>query len=536
MKPIRNLPPAFWFVALCTAWLLPGLLGRLPWKGADIETFTNLLAAREQGEWLFPGVQGRVEPLYLWLAQSFGGVFGHIMPLHDAVRIGNGLLVAVSLWLTALTARRLYGPGAGWPVVFSLMGCMGLLVPAHEINPYTAQLAAMSLFLYGQVRMLEQPLIGGGLSGLGLSAMLMGGAWLPALALLAGLVALPVVFPSWRTSTRVGSSWFAVSIVLAVCGAWLLSVQSHLPVKFAAWWSESRNAFFWSEGSDKFRPFYFLGALSWFAWPAWPVAGWAVYRLKREGWDSVKLWMPLGVFLVCLLVLSVQAHPDDLDSMILLPPLAILTGVGLAELRRGAANALMWFSIMAFSFFGLMFWVYWSALDLHWPAQLFRRLTKLGMESEGFRWIVMSLGLLVTLAWVIGLIWVFRQPRVPQRPVLVWSAGVCFIWALLMALFMGPLDKRLSYVDIAGQLERQTGGRGCVATRNLGLTHRKILAYHSTLDLRPGVSEQCEWLLTYNKSRHEVVPAGNWQLDWKGGLPGQKGDRFWLYRRTRPDA
>ncbi len=533
IEQIRKLPPAVWFGLLCLAWLLPGLVGHMPWKGADASTFAGFLEARQAGDWLFPGDAVHITPLYLWLAQLFAMAFSIVLPLHDAVRLGSGVLVGLSLWLTALTALRLYGKEAGWPAVFAMMGCMGLLVPAHEINPYIAQLAAASLFAYGLVRLLVQPLIGGGLAGLGLCALFLAGAWLPALALSGALLLLPALFPSWRSSARVGSSWFALLIVIAVCGAWLLSVQAHEPGKFATWWqAASSSNVFGADGNAKYRPFYFVNALGWFAWPAWPVAAWAVYRLKREGWNSVKLWMPLGIFLLMLMALSLQTRPEQLQSIVLLPALALLTGAGLAELRRGAANALMWFSIMTFSFFALALWVHWAAFDLGWPARLAKRLLKLGMQGEGLREWTLFLGVLVSLIWVIGLSWIRRQPRVPQRPILVWSAGLTFIWCLLMVLFMQPLDKRLGYAGIASALQDRTGQAACLATRNVSVTHRMLLVYHGGLDIRVGAQNDCDWLLVYTKGRKEIPPDRSWLRHWNGARPGEKGERFWLYKRT----
>src|SRR5690606_10581586 len=138
------------------------------------------------------------------------------------------------------------------------------------------------------------------------------------------------------------------------------------------------------------------------------------------------LWLPLGVFAVAFVALSLQTGTEQIQSIILLPALALLAGAGLGELKRGAANALLWFSLMVFSFFALVFWIYWAALDLGWPAQLARRLAKLGMESQGLRPLALTSGLLITLAWVAWLLWLQRQPRTPQRPIMVWSVGVTF--------------------------------------------------------------------------------------------------------------
>lgn len=529
-------PAHYWLAALCLAWLLPGLVGHAPWKGPDAETFAQLLAARQQGDWLFPsgGASAHLLPqLYLWLAQGLGVLLSPPLPLHDAARLASGVFVGISLWLTALTARTLYGASAVWPAVLALVGCMGLLVPAHETNPYTVQLAALTLLVYGLARMLKQPLRGGGLAGVGLAGLFLAGAWLPALLLSMALLMLPVLLPSWRTSARVGGSWFALTAALALAGVWLMAAHAHYPDRLAHWWQHAAlgQSVFGMGEKTRYNPFYFINALAWFAWPAWLLAGWAVYRLRRQGWNSVKLWLPLGVFVVALLALSLQTGTEQIQTIILLPALALLAGAGLGELKRGAANALLWFSLMVFSFFALVFWIYWAAFDLGWPTQLAQRLDKLGMESQGLRPVALTLGLLITLAWIAWLSWLKRQPRSPQRPIMVWSVGTTFVWCLLLALFMRPLDARIGYERLALEIRGEVADGGCIASHNLDATQRQLLAYHGGLEIRPATSAACDWQLVLQKDRRRISVGSGWVKRWVGGLPGEKDTRFWLYRR-----
>lgn len=531
-----RIPTTYWYLALCAAWLLPGLLGHSPWKGPESETFAQLLAARQQSDWLFPASSygAGVFPLpFVWLAGVLGNLFAQLMPLHDAARLTSGIFAGLSLWLTALTARRLYGEQSGWMAALALLGCMGLLVPVHEINAYTVQLAAAALFAYGLARMLEETLVGGGLAGLGLAGLFMSGAWLVAAGLSISLLLLPALFSSWRSSARVGGSWFALTVGLALIGAWLLAAGSRHPDRLAQWWQQGAmgHLVFLAMENARYNPFYFLYALAWFAWPAWPLAAWAVYRLKRGGWDSFRLWMPLGIFLVSLLAISLQTGTEQLQSIVLLPALAMLAGAGLGDLRRGAANALLWFSLMVFSFFALVFWVYWSAFDLGWPSQLARRVAKLGLKSEGIRPLSLLLGVAVTALWTGWLIWLKRQQRTPQRPLLVWGAGIAFVWCLLMALFQRPLDDRLSLVRVAEQIKAHAGDAICVKTVNLNQTQRLLLAYHTGLEFRSLNSDSCGWLLGYRKSRKEVPPGEGWIKRWDGARPGEKSERYWLYER-----
>lgn len=532
---MRRIPSAYWLTGLCLVWLLGGLFGHAPWKGPDSETFAQFLSASERSDWLLPGdsAASYAPPLYIWLARAISTLLTPVFSLHDSVRLASGLLVGASFLLVAFAARRLYGANAIWPAVLSLMGCMGLLVPAHEINAFTAQLASMALLVYGLAGMQDQPLIGGGLAGLGLAGLFLSGAWLPAGALAVALLLLPLLLPSWRTSARVGGSWFALIAALALCGAWLMSVHARDADGLAVWWQHVglRQTIFQMDGKTHYNPLYFINALSWFAWPAWLLAGWAVYRLKRAGWDSIKLWLPLGVFVVALVALSLQTGSRQIQAIILLPPLALLAGAGLGELRRGAANALLWFSFMAFSFFALVFWVYWTALDLGWPAQMARRLSKLGMESAGLRPLALIIGLCITFAWVAWLSWLKRQPRTDQRPILVWSTGVTFVWCLLMALFMGPLDGRLSYAQAGHEIKAVADGAGCIAVGNMDATHRQLLAYHSGLDLDAGTPSGCGWLLVQQKNRKQAKPGAGWIKRWEGGLPGERDERLLLYQQ-----
>ena len=531
---MTRVPARYWFVGLCLAWLLPGLIGHVPWKGPDSQTFAQLLAARQSGDWLFSSANALHAPqLYLWLAQGLGALLSPILPLHDAARLTSGALVGTTFWLVALTARSLYGANAVWPAVLALMGCMGLLVPAHETNPYTAQLAAVALFAYGLARMLTQPLRGGGLAGLGLAGLFLSGAWLPALALALALFLLPVLLPSWRSSARVGGSWFSLTWAVALCGVWLMAAHTHHPDRLASWWQHAvlGQTIFGMGEKTRYNPLYFLNALSWFAWPAWLLAGWAVYRLRREGWDSVKLWLPLGVFAVALIALSLHTGAEQIQTIILLPALALLAGAGLGELKRGAANALLWFSLTLFSFFALVFWAYWAAFDLGWPAQMARRLAKLGMETQGLRPLALGLGLLVTSAWIAWLIWLKRQPRMPQRPIMVWTAGTTFVWCLLLALFMNPLDARLGYERVARKIKAEAADGGCVASKGLDATQKHLLAYHGGLEIGDAASATCDWLLVFEKDRKRAYPGRGWIKRWEGGLPGEKAARFQLYRR-----
>ena len=124
-------------------------------------------------------------------------------------------------------------------------------------------------------------------------------------------------------------------------------------------------------------PGQYLGVLVWYALPAWPLAAWAIWNGRREIRAQPALHLPLTAFLVIFAVLSLSRDARDLYAMPMLVPLALLAVPGLLTLRRGASNALLWFSVLFFAFFLLVGWFYWIALDIEFPARLHRHLLRM---------------------------------------------------------------------------------------------------------------------------------------------------------------
>ena len=118
--------PRIGLLLLCAAYLLPGLLGRDPWKSADISAFgymANMGLGRTP--WLAPtlgGLPADAALLPYWL----GGVFIRCLdPWVDpalAARIPFALLLACVLALTWFTTYHLARTEAAQPVPFAFGG------------------------------------------------------------------------------------------------------------------------------------------------------------------------------------------------------------------------------------------------------------------------------------------------------------------------------------------------------------------------------------------------------------------------------
>lgn len=504
---------------LCVAWLLPGLIGHSPWKGGDGEHFIQLWLLLQSD--VAPQTVATTPPLYYWVAAATAWLTASILPLADGARLASGLFVALALYFVARAARELYGAETGWAAALTLLGCIGLLVRGHELNAATAQFAAAAIMLFG-LASLPRGTTGAWALGSGAALMLLAGGAAEALLAMTLPFLLPLLLDEYRSPAARRALAWGVGGALVFGAGWLLFLAMQgIPLIHAVNWQR------WQGGEGQ-RPGYYLGILPWYAWPAWPLAAWALYRQRRQ-WRTPGVVLPLGLLLGLLALYAWDAHPGEEQGLILLLPLALLGGSALFTLRRGAANALLWFAVMLFGFIALVLWVYWSAHDLGTPPRLATRLTKLGMTGVGeLRPWALAFGLVVTLVWAVFLA---RVDRSPLRPILVWTASMTFIWALLMALFQAPLDRRLSYASVGEELAARVPAADCIQTYRVRNQQRVLLAYHSGRLLAP-TDLGCDWLLVETR-RNESEPhiPADWAKQWDGARPGDRSDRFHLYAR-----
>ncbi|HRE14476.1 MAG TPA: hypothetical protein PLD37_09805, partial [Usitatibacteraceae bacterium] len=78
------------FLVVCLAWLLPGLVGREPWKTDEAIAFGVVTDLLRSGDWLVPTLSGTPyldrPPLYYWTSAILVRLFGGLLPLPDAAR------------------------------------------------------------------------------------------------------------------------------------------------------------------------------------------------------------------------------------------------------------------------------------------------------------------------------------------------------------------------------------------------------------------------------------------------------------------
>lgn len=544
MLPRFNLTLPALLIVLAAAFILPGLAGHDLWKSQDAIGLGIVQDMALRGDLVVPHVAGRPwaedAPLYHWLALAFGLLFSFAMEFHSAARLASGAFVAVAFaliyragldWTEDESERRTAGASA----MLILLGAVGLMVLAHEAVPELATLAALCGAFAALPYAARYPARAGAALGAALGLAFLSGSWIGPASLFAAVAAAHAACPAWRARTAAPFLVLALVCAALVSLPWPLALAARSPQAFSQWWSYLSHP----HGSVAENARHLLANGSWFTWPAWPLALWSVWSLRRR-WHEPRLFVP-GASLLVLLVLQVLwGPPQDESLLLLLAPLALLATPGLFTLRRGAVAALDWFGVLAVAFFTGLVWVGYSAITLGIPGPMARNLARI---APGFAAQVHPGALAVAVAFAIAWVYlVFFTPFNPMRSVARWAGGIVLLWSTFALLLMPWVDYQKSYRLVALQLKsRMPVGASCLAGRGLGISQAAALDYHGDIRTQPFdllKPQACPLVLVQGDPRHELdapPPVGKrgWIKLADVGRPGDRAERFRLYRLAK---
>jgi 4-amino-4-deoxy-L-arabinose transferase-like glycosyltransferase len=537
MTPVRayRVPsplPFSLLLVLCTAYLLPGLVDHDPWKADDAVSMGIVFEALH-GNWLVPTLAGesyaQVSPLYFWVATLFAKLFSAALPLHAGARLASAAFTGAAVTFTAFAAREQFGATAATSAALILIGCAGLLLQAHAMTAELALLAAFAAVLWGLTLIAKRPLAAGAITGSAIGAAFLAHGLAPALTALL-LTGFMLLMPaSRRQAARVcgvlvlsALPWFLL---------WPLALYFQAPQFLRDWWEAANLAQLpgTSDATPLMQALAYLKLLGWFAWPALPLALWTLWQFRRR---LKELVLPLAAFVLFLAMLSFGSDAREVTAVSLLLPLTLLGAACVGELRRGAANALDWFGMMTFSLFALVVWAVYVAMQWGVPAELAQRFT---LAEPGyvahFNALTCGIAVIFTLAWIALIV---RTERSPHRGVTHWAAGVTVAWGVATALLLPWIDYGRSYRGLSAELLPRVANGGCVASRNLGEPQRASLHYFANLvTVRAEVADAaCDLMLVQGSATDDSGnPGTGWDFIWQGNRPGDRSERYRLYRR-----
>ena len=522
---------------LCIVWLLPGLVGHQPWKPDEAYVLGVVHQMLLSGDFVVPGLAGepflRHPPFYYATAALTGKLFAPFLELHDAVRLVNIVFGAATLALVGSTVRVLHGAGRGWLGPLLLVGCVGILQPAHQLSPDNALLTAFALGTFGLALVPTRAWIGGLAVGTGIGLAFLSRGLLGAIGLTVTALLLPALCRPYRTP---GSARALVAALLAAAPwliVWPVLMYMRDPRLLHEWISihEFGRYRFDLPGAGHGTFAYYLKVLPWFAWPVFPFALLALWTGRRELRDRAALAVPAILLVAMLLLLSTSHDKREVFALPLLVPLTVLAAGVIPELRRGALNAFFWFGIAFFLFLLPVIWFYWVAVEFGVPTRLANHMARMepGYVPSVSVW-TMLFAAALTAGWLVAL---FNIRRSNERPFLAWSIGATAFWGVLTSLMLGFIDNAKSYRTMEQSLAAALPAeRRCVTSLALGESQRGLLHYYmdlTTQRIENGIrADRCDYLLVEGSRTYGLMQAP-WKLVWEGHRAGDNRERFRLY-------
>lgn len=554
---VRRLPRLA-LVAFCVAYILPGFLGREPWKSADIATFGYMLEmARGATSWFDPQLVGlRPEAdglLPYWLGAWAIQVGPAWISPASLVRVPFGLMLALAMVATWFAVYYLARNPRAQPVAFAfggeanpadyaraiadggllaLIACLGLAQLSHEVTTSLAQLCFGALTFYAAAAMGYRQLAPSlglvtGMAGLALSA-----APSMAVAFGAGSALLHLLGPDPANGGRRGALRAAGTIALVTV------LVAALASALDLWrW---RILLPQDAGSKDWRSVGRL--LLWFTWPAWPLVLWTLWRWRRQILSrSISLHLALPLWFAGVAVFTtLTTKPADRALMLALPALATLAAFALPTLQRSVAALIDWFTLLFFTGCGIVIWVIWVAMQTGFPRQPAANALRQAPGFEAtFSLPVFLVAVAASLVWA----WLVKW-RVGRHRAAIWKSlvlpagGAALCWLLLMTLWMPLLDFVRSYTVVVRNVGTVVGRPSCLQVQDLSREQIAAFQYHGGFTLKPATTEpQCPWLLVNPDPRtgaQSRISASQWRLQATVRRPSDKADDVLLFRRASP--
>jgi 4-amino-4-deoxy-L-arabinose transferase-like glycosyltransferase len=538
-------PPAQLGVGLIiVAWVLFGLVGHDPWKPDEAHYFGVVVDFLRSGDWVVPTLAGEpfVEkpPLLYVVSGAFATLFHGPLALHDAARLAVGLFVGIALFFLGLTARELYGRGRGSLAVLVLIGCLGPIHRMHQLITDVALMAGLAVGMYG-LALARRSLVGGALA-LGTGGVL--GFFAKGLlgpGLLAVTALLLPIFASWRSRRYVATLGLAAALAIPPIALWMGALYDRSPQLFHEWLiTNNLGRFFgFAHIGPRNPPGFYARELLWFAFPALPLALYAISLAWRRA-DAPTLrhdiQLPLLMTIVIATVLGLASDAENLYLLPLMLPLALLAARGIGSLPRAGTDALSRAARWGMGALALLLWLGWVVLYTGFPADWQARILA---WQPGFvprvGWVRVTLAASATLAaaWML-----WRRAASGSHAVAQWALGVTLCWALASTLWTPFFDSGKSYRAMIHSLARALPAKGCVASWQLGEPQRGLLVYFAqvtTVRLEVAPEAQCDALLVQGWRAPDVLPPSpHWTLVWEGARPGDYKELYRLFRRDVP--
>jgi hypothetical protein len=558
---VRRLPR--WILwTLCLAYVLPGFMGRTPWKADDMEAFGFMLNlaqswGSESVAWLKPTLLGQTDNaaalLPYWLGAWAIQMAPKGMPMDTAAHLPFIAFLGLTLAATWYAVYALARTPAAQPVTFAfggeakpadyaraiadggllaLLACLGLARLSHEATPALAQLSFSALLFFALASLARKRMAALLCAAIAIFGLALSGA--PALAMILGaggaiVMALDTGQPQSLRVRKVDVAWvliicLATAAITSALGLWRWRIAS----------------------SHLFEIKAMTRLLLWFTWPAWPLALWTLWRWRYQ-LKSVSanphLSLPLW-FLSVAIATTWLSGLSDRALLISLPALATLAAFALPTLKRSVSAFIDWFTLLFFSVGALIIWTVWLSMQTGFPAQPAINVARLApgfvLEFSMTAFIIASLA---TLAWASLVKWrAGRHRSALWKSMVLPASGAILCWLLVMTLWLPLLDFGRSYAPLVNKVRSMMGATDCVHYFGLTKAQGAAFQFHGQLKLIPIATRadkastdasHCDWLVVDTQALamfHKEVDASAWTQHATVRRPSDNNEDIVLFR------
>ena len=558
---VRRLPRwVLW--TLCLAYVLPGFLGRTPWKADDMEAFGFMLnlaqsIGSENMSWLKPTLLGQTDNsaalLPYWLGAWAIQLAPSGIPADTAAHLPFIVFLGLTLAATWYAVYALARTPAAQPVTFAfggeakpadyaramadggllaLLACLGLARLSHEATPALAQLSFCALLFFALANLARKRITALICAAAAIFGLALSGA--PALAMILGaggalVIALDSGHPQSMRVRKVDIAW-----VLIFCIA-----SAAIASGMGLWrWRVAVSHFF--EIKDMAR------LLLWFTWPAWPLAVWTLWRWRYQLKNiSAHPHLSLPLWFMCVAIASTWLSGSSDRALLLgLPAMATLAAFALPTLKRSVSAFIDWFTLLFFSVGAMIIWTVWLSMQTGFPAQPAINVARLapGFVPQ-FSTGLFVCAALATLAWASLVKWRAGRHRAALWKSMVLPAGGAILcWLLVMTLWLPLLDFGRSYAPLVNQVRSMMGETNCVHFFGLTKAQGAAFQFHGNLKLIPVASRSeknltavntCPWLIVDTQallSFKQEVDASTWIQHATVRRPSDNNEDIVLFR------
>ena len=557
--------PAYYLLLISALYIIAGLSWRGVWRQEAASFGTMLTMAQGSvGDWLHPNIAGlynsELGPLPYWIGALFIKLLNGIAEPFAAAQTAIALQDATSIYLLHLTVYRLgkrpdmqpqrlafggepvaqaYGRMLADSAVLLFIATYGIAATTHDTSEGATVLMVCLLWLYGAVSCLAQPHANRWFWGLGLAAM---GLTLPfGLFVFFIFATLAILFSNhWRVNS-IDVAPVVMLLGLALPLLWLFKIKSNT-VFFNDWLTHQH---FSPLSADDGYSMLRNGLL--FTWPIAPLSVWCLWRW-RATWQNPMMLLGSIALLAPLLHLLITGQIFNLSLLTFLPAFLLLAPFGLATLNRGRANIIDWFSVITFSLLGIGMWTMWLTSWTGIPAQWAYNIHKLAPAfAPTFKWWPFIIALLVSIGWIVLLLWRARnQSKALWKSIVFSSGGLVLVWTLFATLWMPWLDYTRNY-ELVGQSLKQVipSQASCVRAVNLSHSARGAIYYYAHVPFVPNDATfdgvVCPYIITHEKNLklHERVKTAqtvtfdqhSWQVIWTGERVSEQKNLLVLLRQ-----